>query len=381
MDNRRDVQEYLTALRARLTPETAGLTIFGGERRVPGLRREEVAQLAGVSTAYYTRMERGDLSGVSDSVLYALARGLQLNEAETTHLLDLARAAAPSSRQPRRNPVPKVPARLAQLFDAMPDVPVVSLSRIGDPLASNLLGRALFPHLFPENGPTLNHARYLFLDPRSRQFYPDWETSARGSVASMRLLAGQDPTDRALMSLVGELSTHSNEFRGFWSSHTVRLHTSSTKRINHPVVGEMTLGYDVLAVASVPGLSFTTYQTEPATPSADALQLLRNWVADARPRDAKAAVGSAPRYGSRDTPLIACSSCARRIPATSPAACSSPTRSRRPEMMSSRPSESAIRCSLRYRATQGRRARGTRWARQRARGSGPRDQHPEREAS
>lgn len=142
MDNRRDVQEYLTALRARLTPETAGLTIFGGERRVPGLRREEVAQLAGVSTAYYTRMERGDLSGVSDSVLYALARGLQLNEAETTHLLDLARAAAPSSRQPRRNPVPKVPARLAQLFDATPDVPVVSLSRIGDPLVTPTFARS-----------------------------------------------------------------------------------------------------------------------------------------------------------------------------------------------------------------------------------------------
>ena len=279
MDNRRDVQEYLTALRGRLTPETAGLTVFGGEHRVPGLRREEVAQLAGVSTAYYTRMERGDLSGVSDSVLYALARGLQLNEAETTHLLDLARTATTTPRAARAKPAPKVPARVAHLLDTMHEVPVVSLSRIGDPVASNRLGRALFPHLFPEKGQPLNHARYLFLDPRSQRFYPDWENSARGAVSSLRLLAGQDPADRALMNLVGELSTHSAPFRTWWSSHTVRLHTSGTKRLNHPIVGELTIGYDVLAVQSVPGLTVTTYLTEPGTPSADALDLLRSWVA------------------------------------------------------------------------------------------------------
>lgn len=279
MDNHRDVQEYLTALRARLTPETAGLTVFGGERRVPGLRREEVAQLAGVSTAYYTRMERGDLSGVSDSVLYSLARGLQLNEAETTHLLDLARTATGTPRAARAKPAPKVPARIAQLLDTMHDVPVMSLSRISEPVASNRLGRALFPHIFPENAPPLNHARYLFLDPRATHFYPDWETSARGSVASLRLLAGQDPADRALMNLVGELSTHSQDFRSWWSSHTVRLHTSGTKRINHPIVGELTIGYDALAVQSIPGLNITTYLTEPGTPSADALDLLRSWVA------------------------------------------------------------------------------------------------------
>ncbi|MFF2653099.1 helix-turn-helix domain-containing protein [Streptomyces sp. NPDC058045] len=280
MDNKRDVQEYLTALRARITPESAGILVFGGERRVPGLRREEVAQLAGVSTAYYTRMERGDLSGVSDSVLYALVRALQLNEAETTHLFDLARTASGSRpRAPRRAAV-RIPSRLPQMLDTMREVPALALTRLGDPVASNALGRALFPHLFPEDAVPLNHARYLFLDPRAQSFYPDWETSAREQTSALRLLAGQDPTDRALTSLVGELSTHSAEFRSWWSGHTVRLHTSGTKRIHHPVVGEMTIGYDVLAVQATPGVTITTYLPEPGSPSADALELLRSWIAD-----------------------------------------------------------------------------------------------------
>ncbi len=283
MDNQREVQQFLTALRAWLTPEQAGLTILGGERRVPGLRREEVAQLAGVSTAYYTRMERGNLAGVSESVLYALARALQLDEAETTHLLDLARAASGPHRPARTKPAPRVSERLARVLDTMREVPAISLTRLGDPAASNALGRALFPHLFPEHAPPLNHGRYLFLDPRSQVFYLDWEKSARESVSALRLLAGRDPADRALTSLVGELSTHSDQFRTWWSGHTVRAHTSGTKRIEHPIVGEMTIGYDVLAVQSTPGLTITTYLPEPGTPSADALDLLRSWVADQQP--------------------------------------------------------------------------------------------------
>ncbi len=279
MDNKREVQEYLTALRARLTPEAAGLTVFGGERRVPGLRRDEVAQLAGISTAYYTRIERGDLSGVSESVLYALVRALQLNEAETTHLFDLAHAASAPRPRSRSQADPRISARLALMMETMRDVPAICLTRLGDPAASNALGRALFPHLFPMGRPPLNHTRYLFLDPRSQEFYPDWETSARETVSSLRLLAGQDPADRALMSLVGELSTHSTEFRTWWSGHTVRLHNSGTKRINHPVVGELTIGYDVLTIQATPGLRITTYLPEPGTPSADALDILRSWVA------------------------------------------------------------------------------------------------------
>jgi transcriptional regulator with XRE-family HTH domain len=275
------VQQFLTALRSRLTPEKAGLTVFGGERRVPGLRREEVAQLADVSTAYYTRMERGDLRGVSESVLFALARALQLDDAESAHLFDLARTAtAGPGRTPRSKPEPRVSGHLAQLIDGIANVPAIALTRLGDPLASNALGRALFPDLFPTGAAPLNHSRYLFLDPRSQQFYLDWETSARESVSALRLLAGHDPSDRALMSLVGELATRSEDFRIWWGGHTVRTHTAGTKRINHPVVGELTVAYETLAVTSTPGLGLTTYLTAPGSASADALALLRSWTAD-----------------------------------------------------------------------------------------------------
>jgi transcriptional regulator with XRE-family HTH domain len=255
------------------------LTVFGGERRVPGLRREEVAQLAGVSTAYYTRMERGDLSGVSESILFALVRALELDEAETAHLFDLARAASGPSRAPRKKAETRVSPHVAQLIDAMTDVPVVALSRLADPVASNALGRALFPHLFPRDAATLNHARYLFLDPRSQTFYADWEKSARESVSAMRLLAGQDPSDRALMALVGELATRSDQFRVWWGAHTVRTHASGTKVINHPVVGSLTVHYEVLTLPSSPSLRIVTYLTEPGSPPADALDLLRSWSA------------------------------------------------------------------------------------------------------
>lgn len=280
MDTKNDVQQFLTALRARITPEVAGLTVFGGERRVPGLRREEVAQLAGVSAAYYTRMERGDLSGVSESVLFALVRALQLNEAETAHLFDLTRAATGPRRAPRTKPELRVSRRVTQLINTMSDVPTIAMTRLGDPVASNPLGRALFPDLFPAGKPVLNSARYLFLDERSKVFYPDWETTAREAVSGMRLMAGQDPTDRALMALVGELATRSNEFRTWWGGHTVRTHSTGTKNIHHPIAGDMTIGYEVLALASTPGLSLMTYLPEPATPSADAMNLLRSWTAN-----------------------------------------------------------------------------------------------------
>lgn len=202
LNTRNDVQKFLTALRARITPEMAGLTVFGGERRVPGLRRKEVAQLAGVSTAYYTRMERGDLSGVSESVLFALVRALQLNEAETAHLFDLRRAATGPRRAPWTKPQPRVSPRVTQLIEAMIDVSAIAMTRLGDPVASHPLGRALFPDLFPAGKPALNSARYMFLDERSRTFYPDWETTALEAVSGTRLFAGQDPSDRALMALV-----------------------------------------------------------------------------------------------------------------------------------------------------------------------------------
>ena len=281
MDLQRDVQQFLTGMRARLSPEEAGVPMFGGERRVPGLRREEVAQLAGVSTAYYTRMERGNLRGVSESVLRSLARTLHMNEPETQHLFDLARAASEDARRTRVKPQPQLPQRAAQLIDAMPDVPTLALGRLGDPVGSNALGRALFPHLFPENGEPLNHTRYLFLDDRSREFYLDWQHDARHVVSTLRLLAGQNPSDRALMALVGELSTHSPEFRTWWAGHTVKLHTTGTKAIRHPVVGELTVGYETLTLGSAPDVRIVTYLADPDSPSADALDLLRSWTATA----------------------------------------------------------------------------------------------------
>lgn len=297
MDTPHEVQQFLTALRGRITPEQAGITAFSGERRVPGLRREEVAQLTGVSTAYYTRMERGDLSGVSESVLNALARALHLTDAESTHLLDLARTATTGPpRAPRAKAEPRATARLNQLLDTMADVPALAMTRLGTPVASNALGRALFPDLFPDGAAPLNNVRYLFRDPRSQLFYPDWEDIARETVSALRLLAGHDPSDRALMSLVGELSTHNADFRTWWGGHTVRTHTNGTKRINHPIVGEMTLSYDNLAVLSIPGLALTTYLTAPATPSSDALNLLRSWIA--RPAADSSATNAAGRTGN-----------------------------------------------------------------------------------
>lgn len=290
MDTPNDVQQFLTALRGRITPEKAGLTVFGGERRVPGLRREEVAQLTGVSTAYYTRMERGDLSGVSESVLYALVRALQLDDAESAHLFDLARAATSPRRQPRAKPESAVSPLVAQLLDTMRDVPAIAMNRVTTTAGSNALGRAVFPDLFPADGAPMNSARYLFLDDRAKDFYLDWETSAREAVSALRLLAGQDPSDKALMALVGELATRSSDFRSWWGGHTVRVHNSGTKRIKHPVVGEMTLSYESIIIPSNNGIVIATYLAEPGTPSADALELLRSW--SAQPAD-RSATGSA----------------------------------------------------------------------------------------
>lgn len=280
MEPQTDVKQFLTALRARMTPERAGVTTFGGERRVPGLRREEVAQLSGVSAAYYTRMERGDLSGVSESVLYALVRALQMDEAESAHLFDLARSAAGPRREMRSKPDTTVTPLVAQLLDTMQDVPAVAMNRISTPVGSNALGRALFPHLFPGDGAAVNNARYLFLDEDAQDFYPDWATTAREAVSALRLLAGQDPSDRALMALVGELATKSSEFRTWWGSHTVRTHTTGTKRIHHPVVGEMTLSFETLVLPSSKGIVVATYLASPGSTTADALDVLQSWSAE-----------------------------------------------------------------------------------------------------
>jgi transcriptional regulator with XRE-family HTH domain len=246
---------------------------------VAGLRREEVALLAGVSVDYYTRLERGNLGGVSEVVLDSLARALQLDEAERGHLFDLARAANTSVR-PRRRPVPQ-PVRpgIQRILDAMTDVPADLRNGRRDILAANRLGYALYSELYIDPVRPANVARFVFLSPRAREFFPDWEGVASDLVANLLAEAGRNPHDRALQDLVGELSTRSQEFRGRWAAHNVRLHQTGRKRLHHPVVGDLELTYEVLALPADAGLSLVVYGAEPGSASQDGLRLLASWAA------------------------------------------------------------------------------------------------------
>lgn len=278
VDNRNDVREFLTTRRARITPTQAGLPIFGGNRRVPGLRREEVALLSGMSVDYYTRLERGDLSGVSDSVLHSLARALQLDDAETAHLHDLARAASasPLARTARRTTTSLRPS-IQRLLDAITEAPAIIRNGYYDYVAANRLGRALYAPVFVEPAP--NSARFAFLSPAAHDFYPDWDKVTREFVAAMRADAGRNPFDKRLTDLVGELSTRSERFRSLWAAHDVRYHRSGVKRLHHPIVGDLELTYEAFELPADPGLQLSTYTAEPGTPSADALTLLAAWAA------------------------------------------------------------------------------------------------------
>lgn len=278
MDHRSEVREFLSTRRGRLTPDAAGLPMFGGNRRVPGLRREEVALLAGVSVDYYTRLERGDLSGASDSVLDALARALQLDEAERAHLFDLSAAAnaSPTARRPRRKAETVRPS-IQRLLDAMTDAPAILRNNYFDYVGANLLGRALYSPVFASPSP--NSARFAFLDEGSQVFYPDWEKNTQELVAAMRGEAGRNPFDKKLSDLVGELSTRSERFRTLWAAHNVRFHRSGVKRLHHPVVGELELTYEAFELPADPGLTLSTYTAEPGSASADALRMLASWAA------------------------------------------------------------------------------------------------------
>jgi transcriptional regulator with XRE-family HTH domain len=278
--NRTEVRDFLMSRRARITPEQAGLPTFGGRRRVPGLRREELALLAGVSVDYLTRLERGNLRGVSDSVLEAIARALQLDEAERLHLFDLARAAGPAPTRARRRPSsPKVRASVQVMLDAMTGAPAVVRNDRLDILATNPLGRALYSELYRDPVRPANHARFAFLDPHARDFWVDWERAADDTVGILRTAAGRDPYDKALTDLVGELSTRSDEFRTRWAAHHVHLHRAGNKMVNHPVVGRLELMYDTLELSADPGLTMLIYTAEPGTASADGLTLLASWAA------------------------------------------------------------------------------------------------------
>ncbi|MDT7800948.1 MAG: hypothetical protein QOI78_4381 [Actinomycetota bacterium] len=278
MDNRSEVREFLTSRRGKITPQQAGLPT-AGHRRVNGLRREEVAMLAGVSAEYYARMERGHLSGASEAVLDALARALQLDESECAHLMDLARSAGTSRRPARRRTAQPVRPGLQQLLDAMTDAPAFIRNGRLDILATNRLGKALYRPLFQDPARPVNMARYQFLDPGAAEYMTELDAQRASAAALLRTEAGQDPYNRELTDLIGELSTRSEAFRTLWAAHDVRLHHTGVKRFHHPGVGDLTLAFEALPVPTDPGLTLTALSAEPGTPAHDALKLLTTWYA------------------------------------------------------------------------------------------------------
>jgi transcriptional regulator with XRE-family HTH domain len=287
VDAKAEIREFLTSRRARITPEKAGLPWYGENRRVPGLRREEVAMLAGVSVDYYTRLERGNATGVSENVLEALAHALQLDEAERAHLFDLARIAGPTPRRRRRRSSQPVRPSVQRMLDAITGAPAFVRNGRMDLLAANTLGRAFYSqHFDSPHGPP-NSARFIFLDPRAHDFYADWEQVATDAVAVLRSEAGRDPYDRDLSDLVGELSTRSETFRTRWAAHNVRYHDTGTKRFHHPIVGEVNLTYETMQLVADAGLMLFVYTAEPGSKSDEAITLLASWAAT--PEEAEAA--------------------------------------------------------------------------------------------
>lgn len=296
MDTPSDLREFLTTRRARLTPELAGLPNFGGRRRVPGLRREEVALLAGMSVEYYVRLERGNAKGVSESVLEGISRALQLDDAERSHLYDLVRAAnegAHPQRRRARGRAQQIRPNVQQLIDAMADVPVFVQNGRLDILAINRLGQAVFSELYVQPQRPANFGRFVFLDERARTFYRHWDDAAQQTVALLRAEAGRSPHDRDLSDLVGELSTRSDAFRTLWASHNVREHRTGVKKLTHPVVGDLDLTFEALELTSERGLQLIAYNAPPDTPTAEALRLLASWAATAPAQPAGAHISAA----------------------------------------------------------------------------------------
>jgi transcriptional regulator with XRE-family HTH domain len=282
-DLRDDIREFLSSRRARIAPEHAGLPAYGGNRRVKGLRREEVALLAGISVDYYVRMERGGLSGASDSVLEALAAALQLEEAETAHLFHLARQCRQLSHSHQRRGAATVRATLQQVLDAISDAPAWVCNGHYDVLATNQLARALWSPVLAGPQRPANTARFIYLDPEAAEtFFVDYAQIAGDVAAKLRMEVGRNPHDKEMIALIGELSTRSDLFRQHWASQDVRLRRSGRKRLHHPVVGRLDLDVESLELPAEPGLHFTVYTAAAGTPSADNLALLASWAATTR---------------------------------------------------------------------------------------------------
>jgi transcriptional regulator with XRE-family HTH domain len=269
-----ELREFLRSRRAKITPEEAGLAPHPGARRVPGLRREEVAHLAGVSVDYYVRLERGRNLNVSESVLDAIARALRLSDLERTHLFTLAK---PSRARPRALPSQRVRPGLRLVLDSLTDVPALVLGRRMDVLATNRMARALYADFAALPARSRNMARLIFLDDTIRSLYVDWEGAARGVVASLHLYAGRHPHDPALAELVGELSVRDQDFRHWWADHDVFERTHGVKHYRHPVVGELILGYEAFTPADDPDQTLGISTVEPGSPSEERLRLLASW--------------------------------------------------------------------------------------------------------
>jgi transcriptional regulator with XRE-family HTH domain len=277
--------------------------VYGGDRRrVSGLRREEVALLAGISSEYYTRLERGNATGVSESVIDGIAHALQLDEAERAHLLDLLRTAG-TTRPPRRRPArQRVRPTVQRVLDSMVGTPAFVLNGRLDILAANDLGFALYSPIYADPVRPPNNARFIFLDPHATEFFGDWNKVANDTVALLRAEAGRDRYDRQLSDLIGELSTRSEEFRVRWAAHNVRIHTTGVKLIHHPVVGDLELAFESFPLAADPSQGLLTYTAEPGSLSQDALNLLASWAATTDGLEQAASTDDSQQAESFETP-------------------------------------------------------------------------------
>jgi transcriptional regulator with XRE-family HTH domain len=281
MDHRDDIREFLTSRRAKITPEQAKLPAYGGNRRVAGLRREEVAMLAGVSVDYYTKLERGNFGTVSEGVLEALVRALQLDEAEREHLFHLANATATVRPGGHREPSQHVRQAVQRVVDGLADAPAFVRNNRRDLIAGNALGRALYSPIYDGTPPgePVNTVRFLFFDPNARDFFPDWNKAAADVVANLRTEVGRAPHDRLLQELIGDLLARSTEFSTLWASHDVRYHDTGFKTVHHPEVGDVALTFETLDLPADPGQALIVYGTEPGSASERALRLLASWAA------------------------------------------------------------------------------------------------------
>lgn len=276
VDSRHEIREFLSSRRARITPAQAGLVAYGRNRRVPGLRREEVAMLAGVSIDYYTQLERGQARGVSAEVLMAIARALQLTEAERAHLFDLMPTAG-TSPLPGRPATQWIRPSVQQVLDAMTEAAAFVRNERLDILAANKLCCALYSQVLASPVQPANLARFIFLDGRDSGFYADWDGIARAAVGSLRADAGRHPSDRILTDLIDELSARSEEFREMWAAHDVTFYRTGVQPFRHPAVGEFPLNYTSLELPADPGQIMIVYTADPGSPAHQALRTLAAW--------------------------------------------------------------------------------------------------------